>query len=193
MEKSTEAILAFALGLCVLAAWYGEFRLRRRTGVPEKFWPGTTLAPAAAYLIAASGALLITVGEASVEMRFDVSTSQSQLPLIALLGLVGAAVTEEAVFRGFIAPSHLAGWKLLCLILGGSALFAVIHIDFLNFNLHDEKQWITLIFEFLTAIWLYLARFNPLNPTRSLLPCFMGHIVRNLAVFGIKWAQGFVS
>ena len=97
------------------------------------------------------------------------------------------------MFRGFIAPSHLSGWKLLGVILGGSALFAAIHIDFLNFNLNDEKQVITLIFEFLTAVWLYLARFNPLNPTRSLLPCFMGHIVRNLAVFGIKWAQGFVS
>ena len=193
MDKSTEAMLAFALGLCVLAAWYGEFRLRRKTGGAEGFWPGTTLAPAAAYLIAASGAILITIGEAAVEMRFEVSETQSQLPLVALLGLIGAAVTEEAVFRGFAAPSHFTGRKLLALILGGSAVFAAIHIDFLNFNLHDEKQVITLVFEFLTAVWLYLARFNPLNPTRSLLPCFMGHIVRNLAVFGIKWAQGFVN
>lgn len=55
MEKSTEALLSFALGLCVLAAWYGEFRLRRRNGGAEGFWPGTTLAPAAAYLVAAAG------------------------------------------------------------------------------------------------------------------------------------------
>jgi len=193
MDKSTEAILAFALGLCVLAAWYGEFRLRRKTGAAEGFWPGTTLAPAAAYFMAASGALLITIAEAGVETRFDVSTTQSHLPLIALLGLIGAAITEEAVFRGFAAPSHFSGRKLLCLILGGSAVFAALHIDFLDFNPHDEKQVITLLFEFVTAVWLYFARFNPLNPTRSLLPCFMGHIVRNLAVFGIKWAQGFVN
>ncbi|MEY4273007.1 MAG: hypothetical protein RL250_1873 [Verrucomicrobiota bacterium] len=193
MDKSTEALLAFALGLCVLAAWYGEFRLRRRTGAPEGFWPGTTLAPAAAYFVAATGAILITVAEAGVEMRFDVTESQSQLPLVALFGLVGAAVTEEAVFRGFAAPSHFTGRKLLLLVLGGSAVFAAIHIDFLDFNPRDEKQVITLVFEFLTGVWLYLARYNPLNPTRSLLPCFMGHIVRNLAVFGIKWAQGFVN
>jgi len=193
MDKSTEALLAFALGLCVFAAWYGEFRQRRRAGAAEGFWPGTTLAPAAAYFVAATGALLITVAEAGVEMRYEVTASQSHLPLIGLLGLVGAAVTEEAVFRGFAAPSHFAGRKLLLLILGGSSVFALIHVDLLNFNLHDEKQVITLVFEFLTAVWLYLARFNPLNPTRSLLPCFMGHIVRNLAVFGIKWAQGFVN
>ena len=193
MEKSTEALLSFALGLCVLAAWYGEFRLRRRSGGAEGFWPGTTLAPAAAYLVAAAGALLITVGEAAVEIRYDVTASQSQLPLIGLMGLIGAAVTEEAVFRGFAAPSHFTGRKLLFLILGGSTVFALIHIDLLNFNLHDEKQVIMLTFEFLTAVWLYLSRFNPLNPSRSLLPCFMGHIVRNLAVFGIKWVQGFVT
>jgi hypothetical protein len=52
---------------------------------------------------------------------------------------------------------------------------------------------VNAVFAFITSLWLYVVRFNPLNPDRSLLPCFMAHTVRNLAVFGIKGAQGFIS
>jgi hypothetical protein len=46
---------------------------------------------------------------------------------------------------------------------------------------------------FAVSGWLYLCRFNPLNPGRSLAPALVAHAVRNLAVFGIKDAQGFVA
>jgi hypothetical protein len=68
-------------------------------------------------------------------------------------------------------------------------VFALIH----NFDLGTAEGKLNAIFAFITSLWLYLVRFNPLNPDRSLLPCFTAHIVRNLAVFGIKWVQGFVS
>ncbi len=71
----------------------------------------------------------------------------------------------------------------------GSLVFALIH----NFDLSTAEGKLNAIFAFITSLWLYVVRFNPLNPDRSLLPCFTAHIVRNLAVFGIKWVQGFVS
>ncbi|MEI6460429.1 MAG: CPBP family intramembrane glutamic endopeptidase [Verrucomicrobiota bacterium] len=190
MDRTTvEALLYFVLGACVLAAWVGEYRQRRIKNSGELFWPGTESAPWAAYFVAAAGALLITIAEANVEVRYEITDQQSVLPAISILALIGASIIEEVVFRGFTAPSHLTGPKLLGVIFVGSLIFALIH----DFDLKSASGRSSTIFAFLTSVWLYLARFNPLNPSRSLLPCFIAHTVRNLAVFGIKWSEGFIS
>jgi membrane protease YdiL (CAAX protease family) len=179
----------FALGLAVLGAWGYEYLKRLRTGGPESFWPGTSRAPWQASLLIAAVMLLITVAETAVERRFGVVDQQSVIAPSFLLAMLGASIIEEAVFRGFTAPSHFGGAKLLALIVVGSLVFSAIH----GFDIKDTQGRISTLFAFLTSIWLYVARFNPLNPERSLIPCFTGHAVRNLAVFGIKWAQGFIN
>ncbi len=184
-----EALFYFALGLVVLGAWGYEYLKRRRTQGPESFWPGTSDAPWQASLLIAAVMLLITVAETAVERRFGVAEQQSVIAPSFLFAMLGASIIEEAVFRGFTAPSHFGGGKLLALILAGSVVFSVIH----GFDLHDTQGRISAVFAFLTSVWLYVARFNPLNRERSLVPCFTGHAVRNLAVFGIKWAQGFIN
>ena len=186
---AAKALLYCALGLFVLIAWARERRKRTQNGGPEKFWPGTTYAPSGAYFIAAAGALLITIAEAAVEKRMGLTDQQSILPAVFFFQLLGASVVEEALFRGFVAPGELVGRKLLALMIIGSLVFALIH----NFDLSTDEGKLNAIFAFITSLWLYLVRFNPLNPDRSLLPCFMAHTVRNLAVFGIKGAQGFIS
>lgn len=186
---AAKALLYCALGLFVLVAWARERRKRARNGEPEKFWPGTTYAPTAAYFIAAAGALLITIAEAAVEKRAGLTDQQDVLPAIFVFQLLGASVVEEMLFRGFVAPGELVGRKLLALMIVGSLVFALIH----NFDLGTAEGKLNAVFAFVTSLWLYVVRFNPLNPDRSLLPCFMAHTVRNLAVFGIKGAQGFIS
>ena len=186
---AAKGLLYCALGLFVLIAWARERRKRRLTGEPEKFWPGTTYAPTAAYAVAAAGALLITIAEAAAEKRAGLTDQQSVLPAIFIFQLLGASVVEEALFRGFVAPGELIGRKLLSLMVIGSLVFALIH----NFDLSTAEGKLNALFAFITSLWLYVVRFNPLNPDRSLLPCFMAHTVRNLAVFGIKGAQGFIS
>ncbi len=186
---AAKALLYCALGLFVLIAWARERRKRKHTGEPEKFWPGTTYAPSATYFVAAAGAILITIAEAAVEKRAGLTEMQERLPAIYIFLLLGASVVEEMLFRGFVAPGELVGRKLLALMIVGSLVFALIH----NFDLSRPEGQVDALFAFATSIWLYVVRFNPLNPDRSLLPCFTAHIVRNLAVFGIKWAQGFVS
>ena len=186
---AVKALLYCALGLFVLIAWARERRKRKTTGEPEKFWPGTTYAPTGAYFVAAAGAILITIAEAAVEKRAGLTDQQSVLPAIFIFQLLGASVVEEMLFRGFVAPGELFGRKLLALMIVGSLVFALIH----NFDLSGPEGKVSALFAFITSLWLYVVRFNPLNPDRSLLPCFMAHTVRNLAVFGIKWAQGFVS
>ena len=186
---AAKALLYCALGLFVLIAWARERRHRRLSGAPEKFWPGTTYAPAAAYCVAAAGVILITIAEAAVEKRAGLTEMQSVLPAVFIFQLLGASIVEEMLFRGFVAPGELFGRKLLALIIVGSLVFALIH----NFDLSTPEGKISALFAFITSLWLYVVRFNPLNPDRSLLPCFMAHTVRNLAVFGIKGAQGFIS
>ncbi len=185
---AAKALLYCALGLFVLIAWFRDRRRRQANPSAEGFWPGTTYAPAAAYFVAGAGAILITIVEAAVEKRAGLTNQQSVLPTIFIFQLIGASIVEEALFRGFVAPGEFYGRKLLTVIIVGSLVFAVIH----NFDLNQAEGRVSAVFAFITSLWLYLARFNPLNPDRSLLPCFMAHTVRNLAVFGIKWAQGFV-
>lgn len=186
---AAKALLYCALGLFVLAAWARERRKRARNGEPEKFWPGTTYAPAAAYFVAAAGAILITIAEAAVEKRAGLTDQQDVLPAVFIFQLLGASVVEEMLFRGFVAPGEMIGRRLLALMIVGSLVFALIH----NFDLGTAEGKVNALFAFVTSLWLYVVRFNPLNPDRSLLPCFMAHTVRNLAVFGIKGAQGFIS
>ncbi|MEY3110808.1 MAG: hypothetical protein RJB43_962 [Verrucomicrobiota bacterium] len=186
---AAKALLYCALGLFVLLAWTRERRKRTITGEPEKFWPGTTYAPTGAYFVAAAGAILITITEAAVEKRAGLTEQQSVLPAIFIFQLLGASIVEEMLFRGFVAPGELFGRKLLALMIVGSLVFALIH----NFDLSEPEGKVSALFAFITSLWLYVVRFNPLNPDRSLLPCFMAHTVRNLAVFGIKGAQGFIS
>ena len=184
-----QPFLYFLLGAVVLIAWAKEVQERKIKASAEGFWPGTTSSSLASVLLSVSGILLITLAESCVEIRYQVAHEQSSLVAIALLSLLGAAVVEEIVFRGFVAPAHLTGLKLLMVVLIGSAVFALFH----GFNLSTTQGKISFIFAFLTSVWLYFARFNPLNSQRSLLPCLAGHCVRNLAVFGIKWAQGFIT
>ncbi len=186
---AAKALLYCALGLFVLIAWFRERRRRRINKTAEGFWPGTTYAPAAAYYAAAAGAILITIAEAAVEKRAGLTDQQSVLPAIFIFQLIGASIVEEVLFRGFVAPGELFGRKLLALIIVGSLVFTLIH----NFHLSQPEGRVNALFAFITSLWIYVTRFNPLNPDRSLLPSFMAHTVRNLAVFGIKWAQGFVS
>jgi membrane protease YdiL (CAAX protease family) len=186
---AAKGLLYCLLGLFVLVAWARERRKRRLSGEPEKFWPGTTYAPMAAYYAAAAGAILITIAEAAVEKRAGLTSMQAEIQAAILFQLLGAAVIEEALFRGFVAPGELVGRKLLALIIIGSLVFALIH----NFHLSTAEGKVNATFAFITSLWLYVVRFNPLNPDRSLLPCFMAHTVRNLAVFGIKASQGFIT
>jgi len=182
-------IIYLIIGLGVGLAWFNEYRKRRGNPGPELFWPGTTRAPLSGILIIVSGILLITVAETCAEIHFQVTAQQSVSNLHILGATIGAAIVEEMVFRGFAAPSQLRGVKLLGLIVVGSIIFSLIH----GFDFSTVQGRISIIATFFISVWLYLGRYNPLNPERSILPCLIGHVVRNIAVFGVKWSQGFVD
>jgi membrane protease YdiL (CAAX protease family) len=199
--KTLSHLLYLALGAGVLVLWTLESRASRTRGAdaPEPFWPGARPCAWQAAMLAGVGALLLTLVESGLEIHLGVDDEQSSIPASFLLAMMGAAVVEEVTFRGFAAPASLAGVRLLASILAGSLVFMLLHGHIVSFDdgalrVHDDpKSLVSAGSAFAVSCWLYLCRFNPLNPGRSLAPALVGHAVRNLAVFGIKDAQGFVA
>lgn len=192
-----EHVVFLALGLGVFVFWLREVRATPPEEAP--FWPGTTRCSWQPMLLAAAGALLLTLVESVLEIQLGVSDKQSRIEASFLMAMMGAAIVEEITFRGFAAPESLAGVRLLATVLVGSLVFMLLHghvVKFAEGGLvlnTDAKALVSGGSAFAISCWLYLCRFNPLNPTRSLAPSLVGHTVRNLAVFGIKDVQGFVS
>lgn len=181
------SILYAVLGLAVLAMWVAD--LRRPADGRERFWPGATGCGWQAVLLAIGGVLVITIVETLLEDTLGLRESQTTIADHFLLAMLGASVVEEMTFRGFAAPADLAGGRLLGVAVAGSAVFAAFH----GFGLSDAKGLVSTGSAFAVSLWLYLCRFNRLNPGRSMIPCLSGHAARNLAVFGVKAAQGFVA
>lgn len=181
------SILYAVLGASVLAMWIAD--LRRPSDGRERFWPGATRCGWLPVLLATAGVLVLTIIETLVEDQLGLREAQTTIPDHFLLAMLGASVVEEMTFRGFAAPADLAGWKLVAVALVGSAAFAAFH----GFGVGDTKGLVSTGSAFAVSLWLYLSRFNALNPSRSMIPSLAGHAARNLAVFGVKAAQGFVS
>lgn len=182
-----ESLAYLVLGGAVLVLWLRQLR----SPEPEEtaFWPGARPCGWPALAWASAGALVLTLLETGLEIHLGVSAEQTTIPSHFLLAMLGAAVVEEMAFRGFAASAELRGAKLAGIALLGSAVFAWIH----GHGVADTKGLVSTGSAFAVSLWFYACRFNPLNPTRSLAPAMVAHAVRNLAVFGIKDAQGFVG
>jgi CAAX protease family protein len=154
----------------------------------------------AAVVVASLGALLILVLETGGEHVLGLSTQQSRMTvLFGLYSILGAPVMEEIVFRGYLVierRGRAALWAGAVLV---SLLFGLLHPflwqwtgDGLRVNF-DTKAWFSTATVSAVSLWFYTVRFFGLNPQRSLLPCMVAHATKNLGVFAIKFAQGFVG
>lgn len=181
------SVLYAILGLAVLAMWLGD--LRRPADGRERFWPGASRCGWQPVVLAVGGVIVLTVVETLLEDHLGLREQQTTIADHFLLAMLGASVVEEMTFRGFAASADLAGWRLAAVAVIGSAVFTAFH----GFGVSDAKGWVSTGSAFAVSLWLYLSRFNALNPRRSMIPSLAGHTVRNLAVFGVKAAQGFVA
>ena len=150
-------------------------------------------------LVAVAGALLLLAVETGGESALGLTAQQSRMTGLFALYTLAAAFAEELVFRGYLVVEHRGRVALLAGIIGASAGFALLH-PFLwdwrdgSLSFHGgTKAWFSTVMIFAGSLWFYAARFMPSNPTRSLLPCVAAHVAKNLGVFAIKYAQGFVS
>jgi len=124
------------------------------------------------------------------------------------LSMLGAAVVEEIVFRGYRYTRRGGHWGLLASAIGISLLFALLHPYLWEWNsegtgaipLIPQLQWsidtqslVATLSIFALSLWFYFCRFAPQNPKRSLLPCFFAHGFANLTVYMVKWSTGYVA
>ena len=152
-----------------------------------------------ALAVAAAGMALILAGETWGENTLGLTAQQSRVTWLFGVYTLVAAIIEEIIFRGYLVIEQRGSATLWAGAAGASLLFAALHPflwrwDDAGFILKlNAKGWFSTAAVFATSLWLYAIRFGAWNPTRSLLPCIVAHAGKNLGVFAIKHAQGFVS
>ncbi len=203
-------LLSLAAGVYLLYLWLSDTKEGGKEPnsdlkgkLPGSSW--TTLAPC---LLATLGAVAIILIVSSLEFYYDVSSEQSTLSWWMLPAMMGAAITEEVVFRGYLIITKRGRLTLVISAIVFSALFALLHPYLWTHSVTSPMgiEWVTslrLTLElqpvlatasiFALSLWFYRVRFWARNPSRSLLPCFCAHAGANLAVFIIKIVSGYVS
>ena len=188
------------IGLYVAWLWWGDTRaVQAGTAHPSTTLPGATFARPRALWIAAAGAALILAAETFGEIALGISDEQSRITLLFGAYTLVAAIIEEVIFRGYVVVVNRGRAALIAGILSASVLFALLH-PFL-WEWEDDgfvltlttKGWFSFGAVFISSLWFYTCRFASWNPTQSLLPCFVAHLTKNLGVFIVKGAQGFVD
>jgi len=190
-------VAAFAIWL--FRQWLGDLREARAGRPHPQAWPGAVPSPSPIIILAVVGSLALLAFETCGEYALGISEQQKNISVLFLLAMVSAAFYEELIFRGFLVITGRGSAALLAGIVGFSLLFSLLH-PFLwdwkdgglvfDFSL---KAWWSTALVFASSLWFYTVRFLPLNPARSLIPCFAAHLAKNLGVFAIKLAQGHVT
>ena len=149
--------------------------------------------------IAATGALVLVALETAGESALGLAGQQSRMTGLFGLYTLVAAFMEELVFRGYLVVENRGRAALWAGIVGTSLLFALLHPflwEWRDGALHPQlnaKGWFSTGAVLAASLWFYAVRVLSMNPTRSLLPCIAAHLAKNLAVIGIKAAQGFIG
>ena len=193
-------LLVLVAGGAVLARWWlDDYRAARRGAPRPGALPGATTVPVWVTGLAGAGALALLAAETAGEYALGISGEQSRMTVLFGLYTLAAAMIEEVVFRGYLVIEHRGRAALVAGIAGASAGFALLHPflwDWRDGGLvwhAGTKAWFSTAVVFTGSLWFYAVRFMPGNPGRSLLPCLAAHAAKNLGVFAIKYAQGFVS
>lgn len=200
MRQDNPLLLLGMTGLAVWLArlWWTDLRMAQAGRPNPRAFPGATPAGRGVLLVAVAGTLLLLAAETAGELALGYSAEQSKMTVLFGGYTLAAAFIEEVIFRGYLVVTHRGRAALVAGIAGASLVFALLH-PFLwewqdgALQIHATgKACFSTGAIFAGSLWFYALRFLPLNPTHSLAPCIVAHAVKNLGVFAIKYAQGFV-
>lgn len=199
MNDPVFLLLLTAAGVYVFRLWWGD-TAAAKTGRPHvNAFPGAVPWDRRAVILAGTGALGLVALETAGEHLLGINDLQSRMTWsMAAYSIFGAPVIEELIFRGWLVVEHRGGALMWSAAVATSALFALLHPFLWRWDetgFHFEfttKAAFSTASLFAFSVWMYAARLAPWNPGRSLLPCFVGHAVRNAAVVAIKGSQGFL-
>lgn len=192
----------FAVACYFFKEWFGDLQKQKGGHPADKALPGAFPCGGLAIIIGIVGGIAIVGLETAGEYQLGIVNEQKTLEAYFLLSMTAAAFVEELIFRGFLADLLVKKARTRGLIIGGvilfSLLFALAH-DHLwsweeSFALHfTDKAFFSTGILFLNSLFFYALRFLPQNTQGSLIPCMVAHLASNWAVFGVKWAQGFIA
>ena len=184
----------------VARLWWSDYRAAQTVSTPSPHaLPGATPASGRALGVAAVGALVLLAAETGGEYALGLVEEQSRITLLFGVVSLAAAFLEELIFRGYVVVADRGRVRLAASAIGASLVFALLHPflwEWRDGALHVQtglKAWFSTVAIFAGSLWFYYVRFFRLNPTRSLLPCIVAHATKNLGVFAIKAAQGYVG
>ena len=179
--------------------WCDDYRRAALGTANPRAFPGTTPANRRAVTVAIAGILFLLAVETGGEYALGLTARQSHMTALFAVYSLAAAFVEELIFRGFLVVENRGLRARLAGIVAASLGFALLHPFLWEWNegtlkFHgDAKAWFSTAMILAGALWFYAVRFFPLNPSHSLVPCILAHGTKNLGVFAIKYAQGFVS
>ena len=179
--------------------WVDDLRAAHAGRPNPRAFPGAIPAGRPVMILAVVGTLLLLALETAGESALGLTAEQSSMTVLFGLYTLAAAFLEEIIFRGYLVVMNRGRALLVTGIVGASVAFALIHPFLwewsdgaLQFSF-TAKAWFSTGAIFVGSLWFYALRFLPLNPSTSLAPCIAAHVTKNLGVFAIKYAQGFVS
>jgi membrane protease YdiL (CAAX protease family) len=200
MAKDNPLLLLAMIAVAGLLAqaWWRDLRAARGGHSDPRAFPGARPAGRGVLLLAVAGTLVLVAAETAGELALGLAARQSEMTVLFASYTIAAAFLEELIFRGYLVITGRGRVALWAGILLASAVFATLHPYLWRWSegglrfTPDAKGWYTTGALFVGSLWFYALRFLPANPQRSLLPCIVAHVTKNLAVFVVKYAQGFV-
>lgn len=200
MTTTHPLVIALVVGISayLLFLWISDFRSPDTGEDIGGRLPGAVPCGWTPIYVGVLGALVLLGLETGGEYCLDSAAHQTDVTVSYLPLMMAAAFTEELIFRGYIVITDRGRSPLVASIVGASLLFALLHPYLWEWGeqgvvLHiTGGAMLTTGAMFAKSVWFYAVRFFPLNPTRSLLPCIIAHLVSNVGVFVIKAVQGHV-
>lgn len=193
-------LLAMIGGAGYLAwAWWADLQAAIAGRPDPRAFPGAVPAGRPVMILAIGGTLLLLAAETAGEAALGLTEEQSHLTVLFGLYTLAAAFTEELVFRGYLVVVRRGRAALIAGVVLASGLFALLHPFLWRWDesgltfTPTPKAWFSTAAILTGSLWFYLLRFLPLNPHHSLAPSIAAHVTKNLGVFAVKYAQGFVS
>lgn len=183
----------------LVQAWWRDLHAARAGTPHAQAFPGATPVGRSVLVLAVAGTLGLVALETAGELALGLSAQQSRMTGLFAVYTLAAAFLEELLFRGYLVITHRGRAALVAGVAAASAAFALLHPYLWAWTgsglqlTPDAKGWYTTLVLFAGSLWFYALRFLPANPGRSLAPCIVAHLTKNLAVFAVKGAQGFVS
>lgn len=188
-----------AVSAVLLHLWWGDLRAHRAGAPHSRAFPGAVPCSRQAVLLAVAGALFLLALETGGEAVLGLAEQQKTVTVLWSAYTLLAAFVEELTFRGYLVVAGRGRAWLWASIGLFSLLFALCHPFLWSWTdghlllQFTAKGWFSTATVFACSLWFYTVRFFPLNPDRSLLPCIAAHLTKNLGVFALKGAFGFVS